>query len=263
MNKLSEICNRKREHVAAQKRAHAEHELLIRCKEVEEPRGFINAIQRSLAASKPALIAEIKKASPSKGLIREDFDPAALAKAYAAGGATCLSILTDIPYFQGADEYLGQARTAVSLPALRKDFMVDSYQIVESRALGADCILLIMAALSDAQAKELEHAAHELGMDVLVEVHDEEEFDRAIMHLSSPLLGINNRNLKTLEVDLRTSQVLAVKMPKEKIRVCESGINTNADILQMQKFGFQVFLVGESLMRQANVTQATRQLLGL
>ncbi len=263
MNKLAEICDKKREHIAKQQWLCSEAVLLSRAKTVEPPRGFIEAIRKTLAANKIALIAEIKKASPSKGLIRADFDPATLAKAYMAGGATCLSVLTDEPYFQGSDAYLSEARNAVHLPILRKDFMVDPYQIIESRALGADCILLIMAALSNAQAQELEACAHALSMDVLVEVHDEEEFARAATHLTSPLLGINNRSLKTLNVDLHTSEKLSGNLSAGKIGVCESGIATNDDIKRMQKSGFHVFLVGESLMRQTDVMSATQQLLGV
>jgi indole-3-glycerol phosphate synthase len=250
---LAEICAKKREHIAQQKRNVPESELII----TDETRGFINALRQK----KPALIAEIKKASPSKGVIRSDFDPKILAQAYTNGGATCLSILTDIPYFQGTDQYLKQARAATTLPCLRKDFMLDTYQIKESRALGADCVLLIMAALTDAQAGELEAAAHEYGMDALIEVHDEAEMERALK-LKSPLVGINNRSLKTLVVDLATSERLAAMLPKDRIGVCESGIGTHDDIARMQAHGLHVFLVGESLMRQQDVTRATQQLLG-
>lgn len=258
MNTLEEICAKKREHIAQQKSLRSESEQLVLAQAASAPRGFIKALKQK----SPALIAEIKKASPSKGVIRADFEPASLAKAYGAGGAACLSILTDEPYFQGKDEYLKLARDAVSLPVLRKDFMLDPYQIIESRALGADCILLIMAALSDAQAKELEAAAHAIGMDVLVEVHDRTELERALTHLTSSMIGINNRNLKTLAVDLSTSETLAKFLPPHILGVCESGIGNHADIKRMQRAGIGCFLVGESLMREADVTAATRKLLG-
>lgn len=264
MDKLEEICKAKGEHVATRKLAVPLAEIKAKLKDqADKPRGFLRAIEDKINSGGTALIAEIKKASPSRGLIRPDFDPAILAKAYAAGGATCLSVLTDIPYFQGQDDYLQAARNACKLPALRKDFMVDPYQIFESRLLGADCILLIMAALSDRQAKELEEAAFSLGMDVLVEVHDYAELDRALTHLTSELIGVNNRNLKTLEVNLDTSEELSNDMPDDYIRVCESGIATHADILRMKESGFSTFLVGESLMRQPDVTAATRTLLGV
>lgn len=258
---LAEICAAKREHVRVSKQRVSESEIRARAGGAFTPRGFIQALRNDIAAKGNALIAEIKKASPSKGVIREDFSPPDLARAYALGGAACLSVLTDIPYFQGADNYLLAARESMHLPVLRKDFMLDSYQIAESRALGADCILLIMAALSDTEAQELEAEAHELGMDVLIEVHDEAEMERALT-LKSQLIGINNRNLKTLEVNLSTAERLVKMIPGGYLGVCESGIFTHADILRMNNAGLRCFLVGESLMREADVAKAVRELLG-
>lgn len=257
-NVLTTICDRKREHIALRRAECPEERLRAALPFCPPTRGFRRALQERPIG----LIAEIKKASPSRGVIRPDFSPPDLAVAYETGGASCLSVLTDTPYFQGEDSYLASARNATSLPVLRKDFMLDPYQIVESRVLGADCILLIMAALSDEQACELERAALALKMDVLVEVHDESELERALTHLSSPLLGINNRNLKTLEVDLSTTERLARLTPDTRTIVCESGIHNHNDIRRMMRSGIHCFLVGESLMSKPNVAQATRTLLG-
>ena len=259
MNKLEEICAAKRDHVRQQQADVSDAALRDDIEHQTPPRGFAAAISEK-SADGFALIAEIKKASPSKGLIREDFDPPAHARAYQAGGAACLSVLTDQPYFQGADDYLVTARTAVHLPCLRKDFMVDPWQVAESRALGADAILIIMAVLDDALAAEIEAEALSLGMDALIEVHDEDELERALK-LQSPLLGINNRNLKTFETSLDQTERLAKLVPDDRIMVSESGIFTHEDCQRLSQSGARAFLVGESLMRQDNVESATRQLL--
>jgi indole-3-glycerol phosphate synthase len=226
----------------------------------DAPRGFGSALKAAVAQGHYGLVAEIKRASPSGGLIRGEFDPAALARAYRDGGAVCLSVLTDAPHFQGSREHLEVARAAVNLPVLRKDFIVDPWQVYESRAMGADCILLILAVLTDREARELEELARALDMDVLAEVHDQREAERALC-LETQLIGINNRDLKTLTIDLATTEQLAPQVPADRFLIAESGLRTNRDLRRMAAAGVQCFLVGESLMRQADVMAATRALL--
>ena len=257
---LSRITADTARHVAACRTRRPLAEVEKAAKAADAPRGFARALKATIAAGRYGLIAEIKKASPSKGLIRPDFDPPSLARAYERGGATCLSVLTDEPYFQGRDEFLVQARAATRLPVLRKDFMIDPYQIVESRALGADCVLLIMACLDDALAADLAKLAHRWGMDVLVEVHDAGELDRAL-GIDSDLVGVNNRNLKTLAVDLATTEQLAPKVPRDRVLVAESGLGSPADLLRMSKVGASTFLIGESFMRKPDVEAAVREIL--
>ncbi len=257
---LAQICDDKRVHIAQQRQAAPLAVLQARIKEQSNPRGFYAALQNKQQDKQPGIIAELKKASPSKGVIREDFDPVTLAKAYREGGATCLSVLTDEPYFHGSDEYIGLVKQAVDLPILRKDFIIDLYQVYETRALGADCMLLIMAAIDDDFAREATILAQSLGLDVLIEVHNMEELERALQ-LPSKLIGINNRNLKTLEVDLQTSISLKSSIPEGYVVICESGIKTHDDITQMQSHNMHCFLVGESLMLQENVSEALKSLI--
>jgi indole-3-glycerol phosphate synthase len=257
---LAEICDVKRAHVAGLKEQTPPAEIERRAAAGPPPRGFADRLAARADAGEYGLIAEIKKASPSKGLIRDDFAPAALARAYQSGGAACLSVLTDTPYFQGRNDYLTAARMATGLPVLRKDFILDPYQVHESRAIGADCILLIMAALDDDEAAALEALAIDLKMDVLIEVHDAAEMARALA-LKSRLIGINNRNLKSLDVDLATTEELAAMVPADRILVSESGLSTPEDLSRMAAAGAFCYLVGESLMRQADVAAATRTLL--
>ena len=256
---LERICSDTRDEIARRKATHAFASVLADARTAPAPRGFVRALADAAQAGRTGLICEIKKASPSKALIRADFDPATLARAYQSGGATCLSVLTDGPWFQGADTHLIEARAAVDLPVLRKDFTLDLYQVAEARALGADCILLILAALSDDLAAELAAFAGELGLDCLCEVHDEVELARALA-LPCALIGINNRNLKTLEIDLATTERLAPSVPHDRLVVAESGLATSDDLARMARVGVTSFLIGESLMRSSDVAAATRRL---
>lgn len=262
MDKLREICQKKSELVRQRKSYISEDTLRMEALRPGKTRGFIDALKKAKAEKRIGLIAEIKKASPSHGEIREDFDPVTLAQAYERGGATCLSVLTDEPYFHGHDAYLGQARNACNLPVLRKDFIIDPYQVIESRAIGADAILLIMAVLSDKLAHTIYRAAFEWGLDVLVEVHTLQELQRARQILNPILIGVNNRDLHTLNVNLHVSEHLSGMIPANVIGISESGIQTHEHIVHLQEYGYNTFLVGEALMRQADVEQATRTLLG-
>ncbi len=258
-NVLTKIAEQKRERVRVRKEAQSLNDVMRAAKEAPPARGFAAALTAK-AANGYALIAEIKKASPSAGLIRADFDPAALAQAYERAGAACLSVLTEEDSFQGSDDHLRAARAATALPAIRKDFMLEPYQVFEARAIGADCILLILAMLGDSQAADLEMSARDAGLDVLIEVHDEDELERAL-NLQSPLIGVNNRNLKTLVVDLAVTERLAKLVPSDRVLVCESGLKTSADLARMARIGAKRFLIGESLMRQSDVEAATRKIL--
>jgi indole-3-glycerol phosphate synthase len=256
---LKKILETKKTEVATARQMRSEAEVLREAQSRKDLRGFINALESKIEQGKPAVIAEVKKASPSKGVIREDFNPANIASSYAAHGAACLSVLTDVQYFQGSYDYLRQARAACSLPILRKDFMIDPYQIAHSRALGADCILLIVAALSRTQLLELESLALELGMDVLVEVHDRDELEIALQ-MQSKLLGINNRNLRTFEVSLQNTIDMLPLIPEDRLVVTESAIHTRADVELMRSHNVNAFLVGERFMRAEEPGQALEEL---
>jgi indole-3-glycerol phosphate synthase len=256
---LAQILETKRAEIVTARQMRSESDLLREAKSRKDVRGFLRAIEDKIAQGKPAVIAEIKKASPSKGVIREDFQPAAIAASYACHGATCLSVLTDVQYFQGGYDHLRQARAACSLPVLRKDFLIDPYQIVYARALGADCVLLIAAALTPARMLELEAVARELGMDVLVEIHDRSELDAALA-LDTPLIGINNRNLRTFETRLETTLSILADIPAGRRVVTESGILTPADVDRMRAHGVHAFLVGEAFMRAADPGLALHEL---
>ena len=260
---LAHICTTKRHHIAIRRAAVPLSTLIQQAQETAIPRGFANALNQAVSHRGCALISELKRASPSAGVIRSSFDPQALAKECAVGGAACLSVLTDAPYFQGADIFVTQARTAVALPILRKDFFIDPYQVVEARVIGADAILIIMTAVSDNQAVELETAAYEWGLDVIVEIHDEYDLERALA-LKTPLFGINNRNLATFKVDLTVSEQLAPMVPVGRVMIAESGLNKPEDLVRLARAGIRRFLIGESLMRgKAVAQQCTRYTLAL
>lgn len=259
-NILAEICEKKLEHIKSQKIKFPEHIIIAMTELLDKPRDFKSSIEKKRKELGNAIIAEIKKASPSKGLIREDFNPASIAKSYEEGGAACISVLTDVPYFQGDDKFIGIVKNSSSLPVLRKDFIIDPYQVVESRAIGADCILLIMAAVDNSLAKDIEDTAIEFGMNVLIEIHNKQELERALK-LKSKIIGINNRNLKTLEIDLTNSEKLSPLIPNNYIKICESGIYTKEDIKRMNDSNINVFLIGESFMRQQNIKKSIESLL--